>query len=287
MRPSDFDNQYPVGFGKSISIENLNIDYSAASGSTDPCWLVDIVPFSKNKVGQRLFFPSRLNFRNIAVTGREQGIRLIRIPDPFDYILPFSGGCDNRLLSPNCKVICDNVQLEKIIGKTSGDPEQVHLLIGGEQPKNYADNMALYPKIVFRDCENVSLLLSQCAASVHFERCTVNTINARNLSGALNFNNCSLLPVVSEIEGPFYILESSLGTRFTNCTIHAPVINDAVSPDLFDNIGFLKINKSIRHFHLNTSLGTEVVDYLKKKGIKLNSKFIGLLKVHHDMEEQQ
>jgi hypothetical protein len=78
---------------------------------------------------------------------------------------------------------------------------------------------------------------------------------------------------------------SSLGTRFTNCTIHAPVVDGKVAPELVDRLGFLQINKLLRHYHLNTALGSEVMKHLKRIGIVLTSEFIAGLKCRHGAYE--
>jgi hypothetical protein len=39
----------------------------AAPQSDSPCWLMDIVSFSKTDQGTRLFFPRQIEFRNITV----------------------------------------------------------------------------------------------------------------------------------------------------------------------------------------------------------------------------
>jgi len=70
------------------------IDYSAALTSTAPCWLVDIVSFSRTETGTRLFFANRIEFQNIRVDGREQGVRLMRIPNPQRYDLHCSVNTD-------------------------------------------------------------------------------------------------------------------------------------------------------------------------------------------------
>ena len=85
--PDNFDYQYAIGFARSVKIEDMIVDYIAAPNSKDPCWLMDIVPFSKTHENARLFFPRRIEFRNIAVEGRGQGVRLIHMPNPHHYDL--------------------------------------------------------------------------------------------------------------------------------------------------------------------------------------------------------
>lgn len=280
--PGNFDYQYPIGFARSVKIEDMVIDYSAAPGSESPCWLMSVVPFSKTDEGSRLFFPRRIEFRNITVDGREKGVRLIRIPDPYHYDLRRSGAYDGSQLKPNCDLVCDNVQLEALTPRNPDDTEQVHLLIGGEAAVDYADQLALYPKIRFTDCEKVSLYLGNCIASAFFERCTVNTVTAPALRGELVFNDCRLQPDVQQAPEEFYTVKSTLGTRFTNCTIHAPVVDGKAAPEMVNRIGFLEINGAVRHYHLNTALGNEVVNHLRSEGAVLSPDFIAKLMSHHE-----
>ncbi len=283
-RPADFDYQYPIGFARTVTIEDLLIDYSAAPKSNAPCWLMDTVPFSKTKNNTRLFFPHRIEFRNITVEGRKQGVRLIRIPNPQYYDLRRNGGYDGTQLHANSTLICDNIQLEKFTQEIADDDEQVHILIGGESAVDYADKLALYPKMRFTDCENISAYLGNCIASATFERCSLNTITAPNLRGELVFTECSLQPDVKKVPERFFILQSTLGTRFTNCTLHAPIVNGTMNPDLMNHMGFIQINESVQHYHLNTALGNDVIDHLKNSGTTLTPEFIAQLKLHHDLE---
>jgi len=144
---SDFNYQYPIGFARSVMVTDMLIDYSAAPESTSPCWMMDIVPFSRTKTGQRLFFPNYIEFRNVRVKGRKHGIRLLRIPNPHHYDLRRQGGYDGSMLESNCKLVIDNVQLEKLVPKFSNDTSKVHFLIGGEVEAGYADKVSLFPEI--------------------------------------------------------------------------------------------------------------------------------------------
>ena len=281
-QPGNFDYRYPVGFARSVKIEDMVVDYSAAPETDSPCWLMDIVSFSKTVDGARLFFPHRIEFRNILVEGRKQGLRLMRIPDPYHYDLRSSGAYDGSRLTPNCTLICDNVQLETLTPQSPADTTQVHLLIGRGTAPNYADHLALYPKVRFADCDNICVYLGNCIASAFFERCTVNTVTAPDLRGELVFSDCRLQPDVKQAPAEIYTVKSTLGTRFTNCTIHAPIVDGRADPEKLSRLGFLEINKSVQHFHLNTALGNEILDYLKGKEIVLSSDFIAQLKTHYE-----
>lgn len=278
--PSDFDYQYPIGFARTVTIDDLLVDYRAAPQSSSPCWLMDVVPFSKTSAGERLFFPQRLLFRDIRVEGRQQGVRLLRLPSPGNYDLRREGHYDGSRLEPNCTLTCQRVQLESLTPAQPGDPEQVHLLMGGDSGVEYADDRALLAEIRFADCEHVCVFLGHCRASARFERCGVNVVHAPQLEGELAFSDCHLQPRVRQGGGPFYRVNSALGTRFTNCTLHAPVVEGTAAPQAVDEMGFLTINRTLEHYHLNTALANSLLRYLREQGIELSPEFVARLRSH-------
>jgi hypothetical protein len=282
---ADFNYQYPIGFAHSVMVTDMLIDYSAAPESTSPCWMMDIVPFSKTKTGERLFFPNYIEFRDVRVKGRKHGIRLLRIPNPHHYGLRRQGGYDGSMLESNCKLVIDNVQLEKLVPKFSNDTSKVHLLIGGEVEAGYTDKMSLFPEIHYTDCDDISIYLGNCIASVFFDRCSINAINAPGLQGELVFRDCRLQPNVQEIKGDLYKLDSTLGTRFTNCTVHTPIVSGIANPELVNRTGFVEINRSVRHYHINTTLDNRIIEHYRRQGTKLNPDFVAMLKLHHGMED--
>jgi hypothetical protein len=284
-RMADFDYKYPIGFARSVKITDMLIDYSAAPQSKAQCWLMDIVPFSRIETGARLFFPNHIEFSDVRVDGREQGVRLLRIPNPQHYDLRRQGGYDGSRLEANCTLVVDDVQLEKMVPKYPNDTDKVHLLIGGEDAADYADQVSLFPDIRCTDCDDISVYLGNCIASAFFDRCSLNTVTAPSLRGELVFRDCRFQPNVQEVRGDLYTLESTLGTRFTNCTVHAPVVNGMVNPELVNRTGFVEINRSVRHYHLNTALGNRIVNHYRRQGTELNPDFIAMLKLHHGMEE--
>ena len=280
----DFDYRYPVGLARSISIADLTIDYSAVPDTKQSCWLMMVRSFSKIQDNERLFFPNQIEFRNISVKAREQGVRLVSIPSPYHYDLGKRGGYDGNQLDANCTLICENVELEAMVPASPDDKGNVHLLIGGDDAVEYSDSAALFPNVRFTDCANVSVYLGNCAANAFFERCTINTLWAPNLRGELVFNNCRFQPDVKAADGALYALDTELGTRFTNCTVHSPIIGGQPDPAAVNRTGFLEINKLVRYHHLNTTLGNEVLEYCKKHDITLTPEFVSMLKVHHALE---
>jgi len=284
-RMADFDYKYPIGFARSVVVTDMLIDYSAAPESTAPCWMMDIVPFSRTKTGTRLFFPNLIEFRHIRVSGRKQGVRLLRIPNPHYYDLRRQGRYDGSRLQANCTLIVDDVQLEKMVPKYPNDTDQVHLLIGGEAAADYTDQMSLFPEIRYTDCDDISVYLGNCIANVFFDRCSINTVTATDLRGELVFRNCRLQPNVQKIKGEFYTLDSTLGTRFTNCTVHAPIITGTANPELVNRTGFVEINRFVRYYHINTTLGNRIIEHYRHQGMELKPDFIAMLKLHHGLED--
>jgi hypothetical protein len=282
---ADFDYKYPIGFARSVMINDMLIDYSAAPESTASCWMMDIVPFSRTKTGTRMFFPNLIEFRNIRVNGRKQGVRLLRIPNPHNYDLHQQGRYDGSKLESNCKLVINNVQLEKLVPKFPNDTSQVHFLIGGEVEAEYVDHVSLFPEIRYTDCDDVSVYLGNCIANVFLDRCSINTVTALDLQGELIFRNCRFQPNVQNIKGNLYTLDTTLDTRFTNCTILAPIVNGTANPELVNRTGFIEINRSVRYFHVNTTLGNQIIEHYRHLGTELNPDFIAMLKLHHGMED--
>lgn len=281
----NFDYRYPVGFARSLTIEDLVIDYSAVPESAAPCWLMGMVPFSETEAGTRLFFPTVMQLRDIRVEGRGQGVRLARIPNPQHYDLDRPGGYDGSRMEANCRISVENVHLERLTSERPGDAGNAHLLIGSGEAGDYADERALYPEISFRDCDGVSVYLGDCIASAFFDRCSINMVTAPGLRGELVFEDCRFQPRLQEVDGDIYEVESALGTRLTNCTVHAPLVNGVVRPELIDSTGILEINGPVRYYHLNTALGNRVLDYCRDAGIVLDPDFIGRLKLHYGLEQ--
>ena len=283
MHTRNFDYKYPVGFGTSIAIEDFRIDYANVPDSTGECLLMDIPGFSKGH-GGRLFFPQHVVFRNILVRNRERGVRLMRLPNPYGYDVRREGGCDEDRFRPNCTILCDNVQLDGAIPARPDDIGSAQLLLGTKGGGDYEDGRALFPKILFRDCENICLCFADCAAGLSFERCSINMAALEGLCGEVRFTDCHLQPETKAVGDAFYNLDSTIGTRFTNSTIHAPIVAGEAKPELIDRLGFLKINESLRHYHLNTALGNGVLRYLREKGTPLSREFVAMLRTRHGLE---
>lgn len=267
--PADFTYNYPVGFGRTIHVEGLVVDYSAVPASEGTCWLMRTPAFSKMKSGERMFFPASVSFKDIVVEGRSKGLRLLEVPVPQDYRQPLKGGYEDGTLQPNTSLVFENIHLEKEHAR--------HLLFNAQPSKPYADNYSLYPEVRITNCHYITAEMAG-SASLRIERSQVGTLKAA-LRGELSLSDCKLRPVTKGGEPSFYSLSADAGTSFTNCILHAPLVDGVAKPALIDRYGFIQINKRLRFNHLNTRLGQEVL-----KEVKLLPRFVRMLQGHHELE---
>jgi hypothetical protein len=263
--PADFTYNYPVGYGRTIHVEGLTVDYSALPASGGVCWLMRTAAFSKMKSGERLFFPHAVSFRNVVVEGRSKGVRLLEVPAPQDYRQPRPGGVGE----PNASLVFENIQLEQEGAR--------HLLLNNQPSQPLADEYALCPEVRIVNCHHFSAAVAG-AAGLRVERSQVGVLKA-DLQGELSLADCRLKPVVKGGETAFYQLAATGGASFTNCTLHAPLVDGVARPALVDQYGFIRLNKTLRFNHLNTRLAPEVL-----KGVKLLPAFVKMLQGHHELE---
>jgi hypothetical protein len=67
--------------------------------------------------------------------------------------------------------------------------------------------------------------------------------------------------------------------------VHTPIVSGIANPELVDRTGFVEINRSVRFYHINTTLGNQIIEHYMRQGTELNPDFIAKLKLHHGMED--
>lgn len=283
---TDFDFKYPIGYGRTVRVEDMIIDFTGQPESKAVCWLMRISDWEKNAGNVGLFFPEQLEFINVSVRGRKQGVRLLRIPDCSKYHMSKPGSYDGVRLQSNSRIQFTNIELERM-DENPGSPslESMHFYINDSKSDKSPD--ALFPEIRFTDCKNLEAHLGSGTANLNFENCSISRITKDQgvFRGRSSFSGCEFLPVCADVKKIFYDLEAELGVSFTNCTVYLPVINGKPEPERIDLIGFLEINKRVRFNHLNTRLGNDIIQYYKKLGIRFLPQFIEKLKSHHELED--
>lgn len=287
MAADDIDYKYPIGYGRTVKVEDMVVDFNTVPDSKGISWLMRMSPYSQGAHGGRVFFPSHMEFRNVVVEGRDQGMRLLNIPDPQNYQLGKSGSYDGVQVRTNCKIIFENVQLERLTNQDPQSSEQVHLLLSNTKTNDYKDEYALYPDIRVSRCNEFAAHLGGNIAELTVDQCKVVRLTGSNtglMPGTLTFMNCKFEPVVNDNDKMFYLLGAELGTSFINCVIYSPRLDNLPRPDLVNRIGFLRINKAVYYNHINTRLGNDILNYYKSNSIRLNPAFIAMLKAHHELE---
>lgn len=284
---ADFDFKYPVGYGRTLIVQDMVIDFTGDPSNKATCWLMRTSEWSVNADKVSLFFPDKLEFSNISVRGRKQGVRLMQIFDCSKFHMTREGAYDGVRLQSNSRILFRNIDLENLSGNTGTKiADRIHLYLNDTPGGKRAD--ALYPDIRIQDCNNMRAFLGKGTASVKFENCTVQTIekDAEEFSGRLSFSGCEFDPLIDDQPKICYDLDSELGVSFTDCIVYLPKVKDQPSSDHLDKIGFLKLNKQVRFNHSNTRLGNDIIQYCKSKGIKLEPKFIGMLRSHHELDAE-
>lgn len=274
MTPGDFDYKYPVVFGKQILVQDF-IFVSEEKWNESTYSLIRFPKFSVAKEGGRLVFPSRIEFTNIQVDGRERGVSLFELPDVSSFDLrEKKGGLLYGRFQPNSSWKFSNVQL---------DSDSLGLSL--DRTQEFADDKALFPAITFTDCQGVSVDLGNSMASVDLRNSTVNAFSTGdNFQGKILFDNCSILIGADSSKQPVgFTIRTKKGVSFSNCEINFAG-EGSPSLKLLDRIEFIKINGPLEFNHTNTQLGPNILKALADAGIQLNSDFVRRLKSHHELE---
>jgi hypothetical protein len=285
--PSDFDYQYPIGYGRSIRIENFTFDFSAVPNAENVCRVMKVAAFSKITTGDRLFFPSHVEFRNIAVEGRDKGVRIIEMNDASGFQLHKKGGYDGQTLEPNCCMQFDNIPLEKMPEQHLSSAKNVNFLIHASNPtaNGEAAEDALYLRIEFANCSGFFGRIQGIAAEIGFRQCLIHGIATNEgeaMRGKVVFEQCAFKALAPDGKEKFLALETELGTTFMNCTILAPIVGGVSRPDLVNNYELVDMNRAVRYNHMHTKLAKEIVDDFSSRGNAIRADFAAMLHSHAD-----
>ena len=282
----NFDYKYPIGYGNTLKVEDVVVDFRTVPDSKSTSWLMRTSAFSQRTDGDRVFFPYHLEFRNIMVEGREQGMRLLQITDPQMLKLKKAGEYDGVQMKSNCRMIFEDIHLEQIDAQHP-QSEVVHFLMKNAGGNKYKDAHALYPEVRITRCNGLTAHFGGNVAEAMFDQCRIARLTGDNndsMPGALTFSNCKFEAQVTDPAAPLFKLGTALSTSFVNCVIFSPQVDNAARPDLTDRLGFIRINKEVHFNHINTRLGNDILNYNKGKGVRLSGSFIAMLKSHHELE---
>ncbi|GAA3409833.1 hypothetical protein ACFFNY_31330 [Paenibacillus hodogayensis] len=291
FRPADFDYKYSIGYGRSIHMENFVFDYTGQTNVNGACQLIRLAGFSKiASTGSRLFFPQWIECRNITVAGRDQGVRIMQISNPFSFDVGRAGGLDGQRLLTNCYMRFENIDGEKVPPQPSEGTASSSFLLNALGTTPYDDQYALFPKIEFIHVGDFWGHFKGAAANVTVRDSTVNCMDnysGGQMRGSLVLDQCDIRPDAVDDGKVLYTLNAQFGTTFLNCTIHAPILNGVARPDLFARHGFIDINQKLMWNHVNTTLAKQLVDYYAGIGNPVLPEFYAMLKSHHASQGSQ
>ncbi|CAG7618924.1 hypothetical protein ACFQI7_03035 [Paenibacillus allorhizosphaerae] len=276
--PAQFNYKYPIGFGRSIIIDNFIFDYTAVPQAVKPAWIMKLPAFSRTTPEDRLFFPQTIQFTNVLVDGRERGVRLFEIKDSAGYRLSRKGGyTSSEGLKPNCLMKFDHVMLDEQAPVSPEQTDGAHLIM--LSPDNAErDEYSLYPKIELKHCSNLYAVVQESPADLSLDECGIRGFQlsgskGKPHQGRLTMENCAFEAAFAQDKGDFCKLESEGGTSFLHCVIRTPVIAGLAKPELLDRYGFIAYNQFLKHSHLRTRLS----DGLLRSKPKLRPEFASML----------
>ena len=270
-----YEYKYPIGYGRTIRVEDLVIDASDAPDAGDDIWLMSM-PQSDDR-SQPVFFPYDCIFKDIWVEGRSKGVKLMPLPDLSNlYSLSTINHrpTDNM---PNARLLFSNVALDKPDEAILKAGKAFHLQIAPRR-KQTAETL-FYPEIIIENCRDFAGDFGDQTANVSFENCSLSKIivGKNKLKGNIQFKFCNFTPIGYDGAEQAFQLEAERGVEFLCCEIHAPAKDGTANPEWLHQLGFIEINKSLRFNHLHTRLGSNAVDMLQNQRVKLSKEFMAKL----------
>ncbi|MBK8502831.1 MAG: hypothetical protein IPL46_11770 [Saprospiraceae bacterium] len=201
----------------------------------------------------------------------------MKLVDAENYVLQKEGRYDGSLLQGNCNIVMEQVDLEHITtASEEGDDAHFMAVRSGNIINNNYDGHAPHIRLIVRNCEAFSTIISGLRVDLLLESCQVNQVQFQaedGLEGGVRFSNCGLVPVVLNDEKKPFTIVTQLGTSFINCTIHAPQKNGKYDYKLLTLIDFLLVNGDIKYNHINSRLSKGWHAYHKSQGITLDPAF--------------
>ncbi|MVZ67385.1 hypothetical protein GQF61_16140 [Sphingobacterium sp. DK4209] len=281
LTPSNFNYHYPIVLGKTIIVENVIIDTSSVNKNAE-IHLIHFPKFAKMDHDERVIFPSYIEFRNVMCRGHVSGVKGFHLVKPQGFFTDKVGSFDGSLFDANVQVKIDHVDLLDggSLNNTS-NPYHFSMLSNNDQQ---ADAHSLFIDFNLSQAKELQIAVDAVPLQLTLRNSLLSKIDLgaeAKLHGALFLDRCQLAPQVNKAEQVKFDVQSSLGTVFNNCTIHAPRVAAQAEPELFKQYTFLEINKKLLGTHMNTKIANSYLQYLNSKGIKLTSEYSSRLLLGH------
>lgn len=206
--------------------------------------------------------------------GHVSGVKGFHLVKPQGFFTDKLGSFDGSLFDANVRVKIDHVDLLDG-GSLNNTANPYHFSMLSNQDQQ-ADGHSLFIDFLVSQAEDVQIAVDAVPLQLTLNNSLLSKIDlgtTATLQGSLFLDRCQLAPYVNKAEQVKMEVQSSLGTVFNNCTIHAPRVAAQVQPDLFKHYTFLEINKNLRGTHINTKISNSYLQYLNSKGIKLTTEY--------------
>lgn len=277
MSPSNFNYHYPIVLGRTIIVQNIQIDSTSMNPRAE-IQLINFPKFAKMDHGERVIFPSYIEFSNVFCRGAVSGVKGFQLLKPQGFYVDKNGSYDSYFFQPNVQVRIDRVEL--LDGKSLNNyANPYHFSFVGSDDID-VDEHSAFIEIEFIKSRDLQLKADAIPMQITVRDSSISRFEfgeQRELQGELYLDHSKFAPNVNKLEQVRCDYKASLGNIFSNTTIHSPRIQDKYQFDAFELYKFIEINKQLLGTHINTRLGKEYVEYLASKQIKLNPAFLNQL----------
>ncbi len=280
LNPANFNYHYPIVLGKTIILENIVVDALKLTGQPE-IYAMSLPVFSKMSHGERVIFPSYIEFSNISCRGKLSGLKILNMVNPEGFYTEQLGSYDGIRLARNVRIKVENVDLEAVnTVLTSKKPYHVAISSG-----NYAqgDAHSLYLDMEISNCKGLLLQAEQTPMLLQIRNTDISALSfgdVGKMEGRLTVDQSFIAPEVTKEEQIQLDMRASLGAFMSNTIIYSPRLNGEYRPDLLGQYSFIKLNGALHGNHVNSRLGPDILGYVKQKGMKLTPAFLQKLSLH-------
>ncbi|MCB0685662.1 MAG: hypothetical protein KDC53_04030 [Saprospiraceae bacterium] len=274
FRAADYNYGYPIGLPTKIELQNILIDYTSypAEHMDHEAWIIETSHFENPKVEQIFQFPDFIKIEDVFMEGRKKGFQLMDINNIESYRVQKAGNKGDKLIC-NSQLIVRNVPLAD---------ESIRIV---SSKKETYDERQPHLKMTLENLDLLQLTLKGVVADISSRDCTIGAIQLGDkylFQGRVFMQNCYLEPIKRKGISPIFQLTTEFGTTFMNCTVLMPLENGKADLYLLNDTGIFLLNKEVYFNHVQTQLGKDVRQQLKRANIPLEPEFMQRLLLNHE-----
>ena len=281
--PADFEYGYPIGLAHGIRVENLQIDLGEDT-MMDPCWVLYAPSFSKTKNGHKLFFPRDMTFRNIRVRGGRKGVKVMKLTDPQHFFVRDSSNNDVYATS---QILLEDVDLE-YVDNTQELEMEANMQFVSHDPALVEEG--LYLQLYIARCNRLAASFDAMKLDIDVRNSVIHALHTPvggKLMGKITLWDCILRPDQRTRKSKAFTLDCKEGASFVNCRLSAPVVDGKPAIEALNLLGFIELNRAVKHNHLQTMFDSRTLQAIRENGIKLKQEFIQKLMQNYELNDEE